>query len=292
MELAFLEELYEARMTRNTTDQSKLTYTDCGERLYLSLLILELLRQYPGASKGIANGYAKKTVDNQNYKHFRIHGTDLYNLIYFVAGPEDAVNRLKDPTAALAMRKRTVLPLLGLNGYLYKIASGSTTVANSELFIKIENTLRIQSEYKSIRRDIVNYGSSSIRNKQSLTTKLLFAARAKLRNSDLIPYLEQLASNRDLETSMVKDHETTISIADQVPTSNKDLMFYRYIVGPRNLVGTKKFLDMAKQGKSVPSPFIAAYFPAIKMLDDIVKAGPGYITMLKALQKRALQSKK
>ena len=152
--------------------------------------------------------------------------------------------------------------------------------------------LRINSEYKSIRRYLVNYGTASTRDKKKITTQLLFAARAKLRNSDLISYLEELSSNRDLETSMVKDHEPTISIPDQTPTSNKDLMFYRYIVGPRNLVGTKKFLDMAKAGKSVPSPFIASYFPAIKLLDDIVKAGPGYITMLKALQKRALQSKK
>tara|TARA_B100000959_G_C14990055_1_gene627447 strand:+ start:2633 stop:3511 length:879 start_codon:yes stop_codon:yes gene_type:complete len=292
MELKFLDEIYEARMTRNSTDQKKLSYTDCGERLYLSLLILELLRQYPGSSKGIANGYAKKTVDNQNYKHFRMHGTDLYNLIYFVAGPEEAVNKLKDPAAALALRKRISFPLLALNGYLHKIASGGTVGTNSELFMRIENMLRINSEYKSIRRYLVNYGTASIRDKKSVTTKLLFAARAKLRNSDLISYLEELSSNRDLETSMVKDHEPTISIPDQTPTSNKDLMFYRYIVGPRNLVGTKKFLDMAKAGKSVPSPFIASYFPAIKLLDDIVKAGPGYITMLKALQKRALQSKK
>jgi hypothetical protein len=255
-------------------------------------LILELLRQYPGSSKGIANGYAKKTVDNQNYKHFRMHGTDLYNLIYFVAGPEEAVNKLKDPAAALALRKRISFPLLALNGYLHKIASGGTVGTNSELFMRIENMLRINSEYKSIRRYLVNYGTASIRDKKSVTTKLLFAARAKLRNSDLISYLEELSTNRDLETSMVKDHEPTISIPDQTPTSNKDLMFYRYIVGPRNLVGTKKFLDMAKAGKSVPSPFIASYFPAIKLLDDIVKAGPGYITMLKALQKRALQSKK
>lgn len=292
MELKFLDEIYEARMTRNSTDQKKLSYTDCGERLYLSLLILELLRQYPGSSKGIANGYAKKTVDNQNYKHFRMHGTDLYNLIYFVAGPEDAVNKLKDPAAALALRKRISFPLLALNGYLHKIASGGTVGTNSELFMRIENMLRINSEYKSIRRYLVNYGTASTRDKKKITTQLLFAARAKLRNSDLISYLEELSSNRDLETSMVKDHEPTISIPDQTPTSNKDLMFYRYIVGPRNLVGTKKFLDMAKAGKSVPSPFIASYFPAIKLLDDIVKAGPGYITMLKALQKRALQSKK
>jgi len=290
MKLDFLEEIHEARMTRNSTDNRKLTYTDCRERLYLSLLILELLRQYP-AFRGTANGYAKKTVGNQNYKHFRIHGTDLYNLIYFVAGPNEAVNKLKDPASALKLRQTTSLPLMALNGWLHKVATGFTG-SNSELFIRIENALRIPSEYKSIRRHLVNYGSAGTRDRKKITTQLLYASRAKLRNSDLIPHLEQVASQRDLETSLVKDHEPTISTPDTVPTTGKDLMYYRYVVGPRNLVGTKKFLDAAKLGRSVPSPFIQAYFPAVKMLDDIVTAGPGYIMMLKNLQKRALMSKK
>ena len=128
--------------------------------------------------------------------------------------------------------------------------------------------------------------------KKKVLTKLLLATRAKLRNSDLIPHLEELAAQRDLETGQVADNEPTISTPDALPTTNKDLMFYRYIVGPRNLVGTKKFLDMAKQGKSEPSPFFKAYLPAIQILDDIVKAGPGYITMLRALQKRAKMNTK
>ena len=49
MELEFLNELHEARMTRNSFDQAKLTYTDCCERLYLSMLSLELLRRFPGS---------------------------------------------------------------------------------------------------------------------------------------------------------------------------------------------------------------------------------------------------
>ena len=68
MDLNFLEEIYEARMTRNSTDQRQLTYTDCSERLYLSLLILEVLRKYPSFTP-IANGYARNTVTNNNYKH-------------------------------------------------------------------------------------------------------------------------------------------------------------------------------------------------------------------------------
>tara|TARA_B100000029_G_scaffold99428_1_gene89567 strand:+ start:1369 stop:2244 length:876 start_codon:yes stop_codon:yes gene_type:complete len=286
MDLNFLEEIYEARMTRNSGDQRQLTYTDCGERLYLSLLILEVLRKYPSFTP-IANGYARNTVTNNNYKHFRIHATDLYNLIYFVNGDEDAMNKLKDPASAVAMRKRTKLPIMRLNGYLHQVASGFSG-SNSELFINIENALRINnSEYKAIRRQVANFNSLGMLDKKKVVTKLLLATRAKLRNSDLIPHLEELAAQRDLETGQVADNEPTISTPDALPTTNKDLMFYRYIVGPRNLVGTKKFLDMAKQGKSVPSPFVQAYLPAIQMLDDIVKAGPGYITMLRALQKRA-----
>ena len=291
MELEFLDEIHEARMPRNSSDQRQLTYSDCCERLYLSLLVLEVFRRFP-SFKPIANGYARNSVSNQNYGHFRIHATDLYNLIYFVTGDEQAMNKLKDPAAALQLRQRTTLPLMRLNGYLHQVSSGFNG-SNSELFLNIEGALRIgNSDYKAIRRHVVNLNSISTLDKKKVVTKLLLAARAKLRNSDLIPALEQLASQRDLETSKVKDNEPSISTPDMVPTTNRELMFYRYIDGPRNLVGTKKFLDMAKQGKSVPSPFIQAYLPAVKMLDDIVKAGPGYITMLRALQKRALQSKK
>jgi hypothetical protein len=37
--------------------------------------------------------------------------------------------------------------------------------------------------------------------------------------------------------------------------------------------------------------FVQAYLPAIEMIDDIVKAGPGYIQMLRALQNRAKKAR-
>ena len=41
--LDFPHDLYEARMTRDSENQRILTYTDCTERTYPSLLILQLL---------------------------------------------------------------------------------------------------------------------------------------------------------------------------------------------------------------------------------------------------------
>lgn len=98
MELEFLEELYEARMTRNSGDNAKLTYNDCCERLYLSLLVLELLRKHPKFVPA-AKAYAKATK-GVNYKRFQMHGTDLHNFIYFVNGDDEALAKLKDPDTA------------------------------------------------------------------------------------------------------------------------------------------------------------------------------------------------
>ncbi len=67
----------------------------------------------------------------------------------------------------------------------------------------------------------------------------------------------------------------------------RDLAMYRYIVGANNLLLTKKFLDLARDGKSIPSNAVKAFSPAIEMLDDIVTAGPGYLQMLRVLHKRA-----
>ena len=79
---------------------------------------------------------------------------------------------------------------------------------------------------------------------------------------------------------------------DVTAPSGTDLQYYRYIVGAKGLVGTKKFLDTAGAGKTVPAPFVQAYLPAIKMLDNIVKGGPGFIQMLRSLEKRAKSSRK
>ena len=56
----FIKDIHEARMTRNADNQRVLSYTDCCERLYLTMLVLQLLRQFPQFAPS-AHGYAKKT---------------------------------------------------------------------------------------------------------------------------------------------------------------------------------------------------------------------------------------
>jgi hypothetical protein len=49
----------------------------------------------------------------------------------------------------------------------------------------------------------------------------------------------------------------------------------------------KRFLDLAKDGKTVPNSIMKGYMPAVEILDEIVTAGPAYVQLLRALHKRA-----
>ena len=286
----FLTELHEARMTRDSGNQRVLTYTDCCERLYLTMLVLELLRRYPQFAP-VAHGYAKKTTDRDSYKHFRMYATDLYNFAHFVTGDTETIAKLKDPKSATAMRLRTTLPTMAFNRYLIGLSTGRASSNNDQqVFLNVESALHIvNTDYKSVRRNIFNLNRLSTADKKKTVTRLLYAVRAKLRSSDIIEHLEALAAVRDLESAKVRDPEPTVSIAD-VSVTAKDLGFYRYLLGTKNLMLAKKFIELAKDGKPIPPQMVKAYMPAIKSIDNIVKAGPAFISMLKALERRALQS--
>ena len=284
--MQFIEEIYEARMTRNAYGQMELSYTDCCERLYLSVLILALLSQY-STYKHFAKSYAKETTAHSSYKRFRMSSTDLYNFIYFVTGDEKAINKLKDPKSAMILRNRTSIPTMALNRYLSKLAT-SSRATDMQLLVNLETGLKIRNaDYKAIRRDITNYGRLSERARKKAVTKLLFAARAKLRNSDIIEHLERLAIDKDLETGLIRDREPKISTPDIGGLTGRDLAMYRYLTGTKNIQALKRFVDFALAGRPIPSTFVQAYLPAIKMIDDIVKGGPALVGVLKTLQKRA-----
>ena len=289
----FIKELHEARLTRQGGALKTLTYTDCCERAYLTMLILEVLRKVPNTA-AYAHGYAKKTSGHDNYNHFRMSSTDLYNFIYFIVGDKDALDKLKDPGAASIMRRSTQFPLMAFNRYVSKLKMGGAGNAqqDQQTFINIESALKItNSDYKAVRRNVFSFSSLSSNSKKQLVTRLLLAARAKLRNSDIIQYLEELSAERDLEVYKVSDPEPKVSIPDIAVTS-QDMAGYLRLVGSKNLMLTKKFLELAKDGKSIPANILQAYIPAIIILDNIAKGGAGYVQALRALENRAKNSRK
>jgi hypothetical protein len=289
--MEFIKDMHESRMTRSAGTVKSLTYTDCCERLYLSVLILEALNQY-AYFRRTASEYARRTTGYDTFKAYRMSGTDLYNFAYFVNGDEDALDKLKDPSAAKLQRKRTTLPVMQLNGWLKSIASNTQYTQTSAFLIRLESALNItNADYKIVRRNLTRYKALNTRDKENTITRLLIAARAKLRTADLVDDLSKLAAVNDLETARVQDNEPKVSVPD-ISTDARDISLYRYLVGVNNLMRTKNFLDLAKQGKSVPGQFVQGYIPAIKMVDDIVQAGPAYINLLRSLHLRAKKSRK
>tara|TARA_B110000503_G_scaffold43763_1_gene71618 strand:- start:2182 stop:3123 length:942 start_codon:yes stop_codon:yes gene_type:complete len=283
---SFIKDLHESRMTKDDGNSKKLTYSDSGERLYLTLLALETMRHYP-EYKAVVSAYANKTRGFELYKFYRIMGTDLYNFIYFLVGDDSAQAKLKDPEAAIKLKKSTKLPIRDLNRYINELAQGKQPAMVSSLFIKLEQALKVtNTDYKAIRRGLSDWDKTTRSDKRTIATRLIYAVRAKLRNSDITIDFEKWASIKNMEKASLPDPEPTISRPD-INTTTNNIVLYRYLVGNDKLAMTKRFLELAKDGKGIPSPAVQAYLPVIELIDDLVQAGPAYIQQLRSLHKRA-----
>lgn len=288
--MQFLQDLHEARMTRDKSNMKVLTYTDCCERMYLTLLVLECMKNFPQSTAWLRD-YCRKS-ERSRYDRFMMSGTDLYNFVYFITGDENAIGKLKDPGAAMRVRKNTNLPVANLRRYLTQLGSGQTSSGTQQFFISMEQVLGISNtDYKTIRRALTDFKRLSTNDKKALVTRLLYAVRAKLRSSDVIDDFEKVVSMRDLESNWINDPEPTISKPD-LSSDTTDYVYYRYLTGTKNLMLVKSFLDLAKEGKPIPGNMVKAYLPAIEALDDIVKGGPSYINMFRSIQNRAKKSLK
>ena len=283
---SFLRDLHESRMTKDNGSSQKLTYSDCSERLYLMLLVLETMRRYPEYTTTVKS-YASKTKGFELYKFYRIMGTDLYNLIYFIVGDDSAQKKLKDPESAVKLKKTTKLPIRDLNRYINELSQGKQSTLVTSLFIKLEQSLKItNTDYKAIRRGLSDWDKLTRSDKRTISTRLIFAVRAKLRNSDITADFEKWASIKNMEKASVVDPEPTVSRPD-INTTTNNIVLYRYLVGNDKIAMAKRFLELAKDGKGIPSPAVQAYLPVIEMIDDLVQAGPAYIQQLRSLHKRA-----
>ena len=287
----FLRDLQEGRMTRDTNDARKLTYADCKRNLYLSMLCLELLRQFPDYAEK-AKIYARRSSGYRNYSKFRPAATDMYNFMYWVNGDEKALSTLKDPGSAARARASTNVPLRQIHFYVKTLGTGMVPTNVMETFVAMERAFGIgDTTYKTTRRRIVNFSSLNQIEKKTAATNLLLAARTHLRASDIIDDLSKAISQFGLESTGVKDNNPTVSTPD-IGFDDRDLLLYRYIVGNKNLAQTRLFLKKAANGESIPSTAVKGYLPAVKMLNDIVQAGPGFLQQLRLLHTRSKNHKK
>jgi len=284
--MTFLQELQEARLTKDTRDQKNLSYSDCCEKFYLIILILEAMRHFPNATPYVRN-YCGKSL-HYNYKNFKIMGTDAYNLLYFLTGDDNTLEKLKDPQTAKRLQASVALPLQDIKDYFKNLSKGHRPFLAQQFFIRLENGLQINnSNYRSIRRNVHILQELSNDKVKEVVTQLLFAARTKLTNSDIIEEFSKLIAVFDLESPTAINKEPVISQKDPLALMPKDLMYYRLFAKNENLMLIKNFLKLAQEGKPIPGSMVKAYFPLIEAVHDIISAGPTFVRMLKVIQDRA-----
>ena len=228
--MEFIKESHEARMTRNSSDQKSLTYSDCCEKMFLILCMIEVMR-HDANNNLFLQDYLRKTTSGDGYRQFRMANTDLYNFLYFVGGDNDAIDKLKDPGSAKQIRRNIQVPIMTINGYLTQVRANPTSSAiqSFNIFYQVQNSLRQQtSKYSTLRRDIGNFPKLHISKKQEVITQLLHAAQAKLRASDIIDYYSTWAGSNRLIDPTVKDTEIDISQPD-LEKSPSDVSYYRLI---------------------------------------------------------------
>ncbi len=288
---SFIQELEEARMTRDGANRLNLTYNDCKDRIMLLFLVLQVMRYYRSADQ-LASSYAQKTVRG-DFQTFRIGNTDLHNFLYFVTGPDEAQEKLKNPIEAKKFRQFTKLPMSMIKRHLFDIAKNRTpTLGESNPLQRIESSLRIvNSEYKSLRRNIENFMRISPKDRANTATRLVFAVRAKLPDSDITKQFQDLVSKANLENPTLTSPEPDISDSNKLAVDN-ERRFYRMLLPVNKIPLAKKFLDYAEEGKSIPSVLIASYLPIVTMVDNIVRAGPGFVEQLRQLNNRAKNARK
>ncbi len=291
MAFEFLHDIQEARMTRSSRNQRMLTYTDCRERAFLILLMMQVMRHYR-SHRGAAANYAYKTVMYRDYGRHRVDSSDLYNLFYFITGDDAALSKLKNKEAAEKERKGVLLGVGNLNGYLRSIAKNETPASSDmDKLFQVERELKIQiADYKTLRRRIASFGTDTQKERQLTVTRLLFAGRARLSDSDFLQQFTKLALDKNLEDLSKTDPEYSVSTPDNV--SQAEVLNYRFLVPVNTLPFIAKFIENARARKAIVSQFVQAYLPLIIMLDDIVKAGPAYIEQLKQLHNRAKKNTK
>jgi|SRR6056300_594806 hypothetical protein len=292
-EYKFIDYVVEGKMIRNMNGINRMSYTDACDLVLLYLLAMQVMRHYRGP-RNFVQKYSEEVLKWQNWEHFRSSGNDLYGLLNIVNGDERITDKLKNPTSALALRQRTHLPTLAVKRLLRDIAQGkSPSFENGSDIMKIDASLAngMQS-YSALRRKVVDYKNLTSTDRKQTATKIEQALKARGRNSDLVDYYTMFMMQFDLEVP-VKDTEPFVSINDPVEPDTKDIAMLRLLGVPsKDLPFAYKAYSIVSKGQPLPPRFAQAYKPIMQIIDDIVKAGPGYVNLLKQVHNRAKTVKK
>lgn len=203
-----LENCNESKMFRNSY-LNQLTLRDTVDSVFLNLLTLYLLSK-EFETRPFAQEYAARTISFGNFAVARVGGTDLYQGLHIMLYPAGhTATQLKAPeqNTALAAQLHTNTKLV--KEFIRSIANGSLDRTTAiRIMYRLEGQMDIDiSNYKSLRRLITDWENITTMQRQLCVTRLLQYYRLRGRHSELLPVLDTLAKNKNMELTDVGNAE-------------------------------------------------------------------------------------
>lgn len=212
MAFEFISNLCESKLFPTRQEMKRYSLKDAADLAFLYLCTLIILNsEYAYAPSSVE--YARKTKQFGHYKMYRQAATDLYVLLNMVMGDSAEAG---DPAANLFSKRLNVkesdIKIL-MNAL---VANKSDSAFFNQIMMRIEKQLGISNvQYKAVRRLAVDWNNLDHGQKKLATTRLLQAFRMRARRSELLPVLNALAKDKNLEIKGAVDQE------QQEPESDK-----------------------------------------------------------------------
>lgn len=211
MKYELITQLSESQLVPNVARLNQYNLRDIADLAFLYIMTLEILFQEK-SFKEFAMNYAYRTVKFGNFDNFMFSGTDLYVFLHILTGNNAAGSRgfLKDYDENMKVAQ-TMLPDFQLfRNYLRFMSRDFVTDDMSRrALLQIQFGLNIEnSNYRNVRVLVSQWNKIPKESKKLAITRVLQAFRHRALRSELLPHLEALAKEKNLELKNVHNPET------------------------------------------------------------------------------------
>lgn len=205
MAMAFLADLCESKLLPTYTHLNRFQAKQIAELLHLYLCAMNILAHEP-TSREFAAQYARRTTEFGTFDLKRNFATDLYVMIHAILSDDVA---FRSPLASDFFIDHMSIDLATITAFLRNIAyKRLSTPTINLLFANIDRRLHIEdSSLRAIRRLAQDWPRLNRSNKRLCITRILQILRSRASRSELLPWLEKLAREQELEIKQARDPE-------------------------------------------------------------------------------------
>ena len=146
-------EIVESRLFRSPISLQGHSATELAHTLYMSLLVIELIRH---DDESTARQYCAQTIKWGDFDHMRSGSTDVGNIISVLDNQDDYEDRMKTNFDISA-------PILQIKTYMRGVWTGSFQHGRDrQFFMNLETALRISdSTFYQVRRTILDWPTAN-----------------------------------------------------------------------------------------------------------------------------------